>query len=97
MATKTIDVPEELLALLQRCRLGRSAEADRVKAALAIHLFMEGLVSIGKAAELAGVPRIDFEWLVCEMGLPTIRYDEADADQDRQGLAEAARRRGASV
>ncbi len=38
MATKTIDVPEELLALLQRSRLGRSAEADRVKAALAIHL-----------------------------------------------------------
>ncbi len=57
---------------------------------------MEGLVSIGKAAELAGVPRIDFEWLVAEMGLHTVRYDASAADQDRQGLAEAERRGGAA-
>lgn len=95
MKTTTIDVPEELLALLQRSRLGSRASAEQVRAALAIHLFLEGLISIGKAAELAGVPRVDFEWLLVEMGLPTVRYDLADYEHDLSGLAEAERRRGA--
>lgn len=92
--TQTIDVPEELLALLQRSRLGSRAGADQVRAALAIHLFLEGLISIGKAAELAGVPRVEFELLLVEMGLPTVRYDLADDEQDLSGLAEAERRSG---
>jgi predicted HTH domain antitoxin len=63
-----------------------------VKIALAIHLYLEGLISIGKAAELAGEPRIDFEWLLSQMGLPVARYDVADYEQDRQAMAEAERR-----
>lgn len=94
MKTTTIDIPEEVLALLQRSRLGSRASADQVRAALAIHLYLEGLISIGKAAELAGVPRVDFEWLLVEIGLPTVRYDLADYEQDLSGLAEAERRRG---
>lgn len=96
MKSKTIDVPEELLGLLQRSRLGSRASPDQVRAALAIHLYIEGLVSIGKAAELAGVPRVEFEWLLVEMGLPTVRYDLADYEQDLSGLAEAERRSGAA-
>lgn len=96
MKTTTIDIPEEVLALLQRSRLGSRASADQVRAALAIHLYLEGLISIGKAAELAGVPRVDFEWLLVEIGLPTVRYDLADYEQDLSGLAEAERRRGAA-
>jgi predicted HTH domain antitoxin len=95
MATKKVDVPEELLDLLGRSRLGRRAGSDRVRAALALHLFLDGLVSVGKAAELAGVPRLEFEWLLVEMGLPTVRYDLADYEHDLRGLAEAERRRGA--
>src|SRR2546428_6808880 len=71
MTTQRIDVPEEILGLLQRSRLGSRAGADQVRAALAIHLFLEGLVSIGKAAELASVPRVEFESLLVDMGLPT--------------------------
>lgn len=96
MKTQTIDVPEELLGLLQRSRLGSRGSADQVRAALATHLFLEGLISIGKAAELAGVPRVEFEWLLAEMGLPTVRYDLADYEQDLGGLAEAERRSGAA-
>lgn len=93
MSTQQVDVPEELLALLQGSRLAARDTTGQVKAALAIHLFLEGLVSIGKAAELAGVPRVEFEWLLVEMGLPTVRYDLADYEQDLNGLAEARRRR----
>lgn len=94
MKTRKIDVPEELLDLLQRSRVGTRAGADQVKAALAIHLFLEGVVSIGRAAELAGIPRVEFEWLLREMGLPTVRYDLADYEEDLRGLAAAERRRG---
>jgi predicted HTH domain antitoxin len=78
MATTTIDVPDELLALLQRSRLGGRAREAQVRAALAIHLFQEGLVSVGRAAELAGEPRAGFELLLRELGIPPARLDEAD-------------------
>ena len=90
MSTRRIDVPEELLDLLKGSRLRRKSAADQVKTALAIHLFLEGFISIGKAAELAGEPRVDFEWQLVEMGVPTVRYELADYEQDLQGLAEFA-------
>ena len=96
MKMTSVEVPEQLLDLLQRSRLGSRSGADQVKIALAIHLFLEGLISIGKAAELAGEPRVDFEWLLVEMGLPTVRYDLADYEQDKLGMAEAERRHHAS-
>ncbi len=96
MRTVKIDVPEEMLELLKDSRLGNRADADRVKAALAIHLFLEGLISIGKAAELAGEPRVGFEWLLVEMGLPTTRYDLEDYERDKAGIDEAERLRKAS-
>jgi predicted HTH domain antitoxin len=90
--TKQIDVPEELFALLKGSHLSRRSESDQVRIALAIHLFLEGIVSLGKAAELAGENRIEFEWLLGEMGLPTVQYDLADYEQDQRGIAEAERR-----
>lgn len=92
--TKQVEVSEELLALLRGSRLASRDTAGQVKAALAIHLFLEGLVSIGKAAELADVPRVEFEWLLVEMGLPAVRYELADYEQDLNGFADAERRRG---
>jgi predicted HTH domain antitoxin len=96
METRTVEVPEEILQLLEASRLGERPDADRVKIALAIHLFQEGVVSIGRAAELAGEPRVAFERLLVEMGIPTVYYDVADYEQDLRGLAEADRHDQAS-
>ena len=92
MKTRKIDVPEDLLALLQQSRLGSRPPADQVKMALAIHLFQEGIISIGRAAELAGEPRASFELLLGEMGIPPVRYDLAKYEEDLRGIAEAERR-----
>ena len=92
MKTKTVEVPEEILDLLQRSRLSGRSGPDQVRTALAIHLFLEGVISVGKAAELADEPRVDFEWQLVAMGLPTVQYDLADYEQDRRNFAEAARR-----
>jgi hypothetical protein len=93
--TKAVDVPVEVLELLRGSRLGRHPVVDQVRVALGIHLFLEGLVSVGKAAELAGVPRVEFEWLLVELGIPTVQYDVADAELDELGIVEANRRTGA--
>lgn len=92
MRTETIEVPEEILDLLQGSHLGRRSRPDQVRTALAIHLFLEGLISIGKAAELAGEARVEFEWQLAEMGLPTVQYDPADYEHDQRSIAAAEHR-----
>jgi predicted HTH domain antitoxin len=92
MATQKVDVPEEILALFQASRLATRPVSDQVKAALATHLFLEGLISIGKAAELAGEPRLKFEWLLSQMGLPVVTYDVPDYEEDLQAFSQAERR-----
>lgn len=93
MRTQQVDVPEELLAFLSESRLAGRETAAHVRAALAIHLLLEGVVSIGKAAELAAVPRLEFEGLVVAMGCATVQYDLADYEDDTRSFAEAERRK----
>lgn len=64
--------------------------------ALAIHLFQEGVISVGKAAELAAEPRPSFERLLADMDIPPARYDLADYEQDLHGIAAAERRSGSA-
>jgi predicted HTH domain antitoxin len=91
MTTRKVEVPEELLALLRGSRLGTRTEAVQVKLALAIHLVQEGIVSVGRAAELAGEPRAVFELLLGELGIPAVRYDEGDYDQEWSAIERARR------
>jgi predicted HTH domain antitoxin len=93
MSTQQVDIPEELLSFLGESRLATRDTAAQVRAALALHLFLDGVVSIGKAAELAEVPRLEFEELIVEMGLPTVRYDLSDYEDDIRSFAEAERRK----
>lgn len=57
MATVKIDLPEKVLAELNSSR--EEAERDVLSAA-AIEWYRRGLLSQGRAAELAGVSRADF-------------------------------------
>jgi predicted HTH domain antitoxin len=89
MATRKIDVPEELLTLLRRSRLGTRPDTYQVSLALAIHLFQEGLISVGRAAELAGEPHATFELLLGELGVPLVRYDVDDYQSDFETIQRA--------
>ena len=86
MTTRTIDVPEDILVLLRQPRLGGRAEAEQVRMALAIHLFQQGVISVGRAAELAGEPRATFGLLLGEMGIPPVRYDLEDYQADVEAI-----------
>ncbi len=91
MATVEVDIPEELLTLLKRSRLGNLAVADQLRIALAAHLFQEGVISIGKAASIAGEPRATFELLLAEMGIPALHYGVEEYQQDKQAFEDASR------
>ena len=57
MAIITIDLPEEIYATLRRSP--RELERD-VRLAAAIDWYRLGLISQGRGAEVAGLPRADF-------------------------------------
>jgi predicted HTH domain antitoxin len=85
MPSVEVAVPEELLALLKRTRLGDREVAEQVRVALAIHLFQEGVASI------AGEPRATFEQLLAELGIPAMRYDLRDYEEDLAAYDRARR------
>ena len=57
MATMTIDLPDKVFSEL---RSSPEAVEKDVRLAAAIEWYRRGLLSQGRAAELAGVPRADF-------------------------------------
>lgn len=93
MQTVEVGIPEELLTLLKRSRLGDRPVPDQVRVALAIHLFQEGVISVGKAVAIAGEPRATFELLLGEMGIPPVRYDLEDYRRDSETLERLRRKR----
>ena len=91
METVEVGVPEEVLALLKRSRLGDRPVQEQVRSALAIHLFQEGVISVGKAASIAGEPRANFELLLAGMGIPAVHYDVDDLLEDRETMRHVRR------
>ena len=93
METQKVDVPDEVVALLQRSSLATRPLADQVKFALAVVLFQEGIISVGRAAELAGEPRATFELLLGEMGIPPVHYDIEDYEREWRAIEYAHEKR----
>jgi predicted HTH domain antitoxin len=54
---------------------------------LAIKLYDEDVLSLGRAAELAGMNRIDFMNLLGEIGIPVVRYSPEELQQELEQFA----------
>lgn len=80
----SIEVPKELL---QAIKLPAEEVPVRLKRELAIRLYAKGLLSFGKARQLAGMTRWDFHDLLGEEGIPR-RYDVEEIEEDLQTLEE---------
>jgi len=85
MVLAEVDMPGSILALI---KVDRDQLAPFIKRSLAIELYREGKLSLGKAAELAGAKN---KWemliLLSEKGVP-IDYTAEDAKDDLQTLRE---------
>lgn len=55
---------------------------EGITVALAVHLFDEEQISLGKAAQLAGMSRSDFTKHLAQMGIAVIRTTSAELEQD---------------
>ena len=80
MTTIAVDLPAKVLAQLNRS----SDEVARdVRLATAIEWYRRGLISQGKAAELAGIPRAD---LIDELAARKIPVVQVDLDELREEI-----------
>ena len=81
--TKTLEIPQDIL---DTARL----TIDELKVELAVHLYADGRLSLGKARELAAMPLWTFRQLLASRRIPP-HYDVDDLDADVAVLSEMAR------
>ena len=74
----TLTIPE---SVLQGLRVPRGEAEERLKTELAVALYRQQILPLGKAAELAGSSRIVFGALLGHRGVPR-HYGTEDLDGD---------------
>ena len=85
MKTVQVELPEALLQAAQLDAANFSQEAARL---LALELFREEKVSLGRAAELCRTPLAAFMDFAAAHKVSPIRYGDTELDEDRRTLAE---------
>jgi predicted HTH domain antitoxin len=79
MNTVTIELPESLLLPSGQSREDFVKEA---KLLLMAKLFELGRISSGTAAEICGMPRVEFLFAVGRMGIPVVQLDEEELKRE---------------
>jgi predicted HTH domain antitoxin len=77
---KVLEIPQDIL---DTARL----TLDELKVEMAVHLYAEGRLSIGKARELAGMPLWTFRQLLASRRISP-HYDVEDLEEDVATLRE---------
>ncbi len=79
----TIDLPSDILLSLNETE----AELKKnIKVSLAIQLYQKEKLSIGKAAQVAGLSKFNFETLLSENNIPISNLDFIDIVNDSAKL-----------
>ena len=84
MATVNLDLPAELVAAAKLDQGNVSQEAAKL---IALELFREGSVSLGRAAELCAAPLAAFMEFASAHGVPPLNYGVEQLEEDRRTLA----------
>ncbi len=81
METVDVKLPSELLQAANLDANSLSQEAARL---LALELYREDRVSLGRAAELCQTPLAAFMDFAAKHGVPPLRYSFEDLEEERQ-------------
>ena len=79
-----IELPDDLAFLLNT---DEKALPKQLKLLLAIKLFEMGKVSLGKAAEIAGVSEVELITTLGEMGIDAFNYSEDELQEELELLS----------
>ena len=74
----TLHIPDSIARSL---RIPEAEAQDRVRRELAAALYASGLLSFGKASELAGVSRFDFTDVLAQRKIPR-HYGQEELNED---------------
>ncbi|MEW6675435.1 MAG: UPF0175 family protein [Nitrospirota bacterium] len=81
-----IDLPEDIIFAMRGLEKPEEIK-KKLKIALAILLFQERSISLGKATELSEMSRVRFMEVLKEHGIPAYEYGEKDFEKDQQIVA----------
>ena len=91
VVTKTeriaIDLPVDVLFAMRAIEQPEEVQ-KKLKTALAILLFQEQVISLGKATELAEMSRVDFMEILKEHGIAAYEDSERDFERDQQTISD---------
>jgi predicted HTH domain antitoxin len=83
--TITLEIPQDLLAAL---KIGVGDLGRNIRLLAAIAYFQEKKLSLGKAAQLAGLNRLEFMDVLSDRGITIFDYDESVLTSELNGIAE---------
>lgn len=83
LQTIKIDLPSDILLTLNE---SEKELKQRIKTALAIQLFIQKKVTIGKAAQIAEMTRLQFETMLSEHRIPISALELEDVLEDIEKL-----------
>ncbi|MFB0545710.1 MAG: UPF0175 family protein [Anaerolineae bacterium] len=75
-------LPEDVYLTLQSVGFNKERLNERLKQELAMKLYADQSLSLGKASRMAGMSRADFMELLLRNGLAVIEYTEEDYEKD---------------
>lgn len=76
--TIVLEIPDSVARAI---RLPKKGQQKQLKTELAISLYAQGILSFGKACELAEMTKIEFGLLLGKRNIPR-QYDEQDLQDD---------------
>ena len=84
METITFEISQDILASL---KVGIKDLAKQMRLITAIFYFKEKKLSLGKAAELAGLNRLAFMDVLAMNGIVVFDYDESAVESELRGVS----------
>ena len=81
----SFEVSQDILTAL---KVNAADLLERMRLLTAIAYFQEKKLSLGKAAELAGMKRLDFMDILSQKGIVIFDYDAADLNIELSGITQ---------
>jgi predicted HTH domain antitoxin len=82
-----IELPRDVISALESTKIPKLKLDQKIKIALAIDLFAQGVITLAKAARLAGVSRYRFMGFLKDRDIPAFEYTEKEYRQDKETIA----------